>query len=250
MTEATFARLARSINLRDIGGHPAANQRRVKRGLLYRSAALGKLTTDQAASVAELRLRAIVDLRHNAERAANPTPWEDLGRPNYWAVDHDVSRRGGLDDLLADTALTAEAARQLMVGVYQEMPYQQIEGLRLLFLTAARGEGPVLFHCTSGKDRTGVAAALILSVLGVPGEEIITDYLATLNFDILASPAYRHSPPDRLEALRPIYTVRPEYLDAMFDAIEARDGSVENFLCGTVKIPPVELGNLRDFLTE
>lgn len=248
MTDITLEHLARSINLRDLGGIAAGDGRSVRRGALYRSAALGELSPGERDALAALGLRAIIDLRYNRERAAHPTPHAELGCQAYWALDYEPERSGDLSDLLADGRLTREAAREMMIQVYRDLPYRHVDALQQLFRTAAGGEGPILFHCTSGKDRTGMSAALLLSALGAPREAIESDYLASLNFDILASPAFRSAPPDRREALAPIYRVERDYLAAMFGAIEARDGSVEGFLRGALELEPAELQALRERL--
>lgn len=242
--------LARSINLRDLGGTAAANGCTVRRGLLYRSAALGELADGERAALRALGLRTIVDLRYNSERASHPTPWNDLGCETYWARDYEPTGGGDLSELLADEALTFETAHALMVRVYREMPFNHTEVFQHLFRALARGDGPVLFHCTSGKDRTGISTALILSAVGAPREAIFADYLASLNFDILASPAFRNAPPARRDALRPLFSVHRDYLGAMFEAVEARDGSVEGFLLGTLALHHTDLAALRERLLD
>jgi protein-tyrosine phosphatase len=247
MTQPTLDELARSINLRDVGGAPVGDGREVRRGVMFRSAALSELTPAERAVLAGLGLRSIVDLRYNSERAEHPTPWEDFGCSNYWAHDYEPAG-GGLSDLFAEGALTRDGAREMMLRAYQHIPFSHTEGLQRLFRALAGGEGPVLFHCTSGKDRTGVSAALVLSAIGVPREAIVADYVASLNFDILASAAFRDCPADRLEALEPLYSVHPDYLDAMFGAIEREEGSVEAFLDRAVGLQPSEKAALRQNL--
>jgi protein-tyrosine phosphatase len=247
MTELALEQLARTINLRDLGGTPAAGGREVRRGALYRSAALGELTPPERAALAALRLGSIIDLRYNSERAEQPTPWEDLGCRTYWAHDHEPGA-GGLSDMFADGSFTHDAARDMMIRAYRDLPFRQVEALQRLFRSLGAGDGPVLFHCTSGKDRTGISAALVLSTLGSSRDAIEADYIATLKFDILASAAFRDCPPERLDALKPIYTVHRDYLEAMFEAIEGRHGSVEGFLVEAVGLKPAELAALRETL--
>ena len=240
--------LARVINLRDLGGHRTRDGRQLRRGLLYRSASLSELSTAQLSIVRALKIRSIVDLRHNGERAVHPTPWRNLGCNYYWFHDHEPPVGDDLNTLLASESLTAAAAHDLMIQAYRAMPYWQIDGLHGLFQTVATGAEAFLFHCTSGKDRTGIGAALVLSALEVPREAILTDYLESRRFDILASPAYRQHQSlstERLDALRAIYTVEREYLNAMFDAVAERDGSVEAFLRQTVGLDAAVLDAFR-----
>lgn len=246
MSDLALDAFARSINLRDLGGIASAGGRTVRPGLLYRSAALGELSASERAVLASLGVRAIIDLRYNSERSAHPTPWAELGCIRYWAHDHEPAGGGDLRALLADGNLTREASRRMMLRVYQDLPFLHIEALRTLFQAILDGEGPLLFHCTSGKDRTGMSAALILSALDAPREAIVDDYLASLQFDVLASPAFRSLPPERRDALEPIYKVERAYLDAMFEAIEAREGSVGAFLRNALDLRLNDLAKLRD----
>jgi protein-tyrosine phosphatase len=253
MSAITLKQLARSLNLRDLGGLSTKAGRSVRRGFLYRSGALAQLSAAQIAAIRVLEIRSVVDLRSNGERAIHPTPWEDIGCRHYFHRDHHPSGGGDLNEILSDESLTAPAAHALMIRVYERLAFEHIEVLRRLFQTVATGEGPFLFHCTAGKDRTGVAAALILSALEVPREAILADYLASAEFDILSSPAFiRDEPlsPERLEALRPIYTADGDYLDAMFDAIAARDGSVERFFSRALELDASVLDDLRARLLE
>jgi hypothetical protein len=86
MAETTFEDLARSINLRDLGGIAGAGGRLVRRGVLFRSAALGELSPGERAALAALGLRKIIDLRYNRERVAHPTPFAELGCQDYWTL--------------------------------------------------------------------------------------------------------------------------------------------------------------------
>jgi protein-tyrosine phosphatase len=246
MSATILSNLARSVNLRELGGIAADDGRTVRPGLLFRSASLDELAPQERAAVARLGVRSIIDLRYNSERAARPTPWRDLGCLDYWADDYEPSGQGGdLSDLLNDRAITREMSRGIMLNAYAGLAYNQVSALRRLFRLAAAGEGPVLFHCTSGKDRTGISAALLLTALGVPRETIVTDYLKSLDFDVLASAAFRDLAPEQKAVFEPLYRVHADYLEAMFTAIEAREGSVEAFLTRTLEISPQDLERLR-----
>lgn len=245
--------LTRSINLRDFGGIATDERGVVRRGVLFRSAALSLLPPAQIEAIRNLKIRSIVDLRFDGERALHPTPWEDIGCKSYVCREFDPTSAGDLSALLGDETLTASSSHSMMMRVYKTLPFEHADILRRLFHLIAAKEGPYLIHCTAGKDRTGMAASLILSALGVPYETILTDYLATVEFDILASPAFRRDEPfsaARLEALRPIFSVSRDYLDAMFGAIAARDGSVHGFLQKTLGLEDATLQMLRSRLVE
>lgn len=244
--------LARHFNFRDLGGLKSVNGREVRRRTLYRSASLSELAPEHIAAVRSLNIRSVIDLRHNSERETHPTPWQEMGCSAYWCRDYEpAGGGGGLNDLLASESLTAAAARDLMLRAQIELTYSSVDSLKRLFHAIRTDEGPFLFHCTSGKDRTGIAAALVLSALAVPRDVILADYLATSRFDILASAAYRRAepfPPERMEIIRPIFSVDSAYLDHMFDGIIARDGSLEGFFRKTLDLSVSDLDALRERL--
>jgi protein-tyrosine phosphatase len=244
--------LARHFNFRDFGGLKSVDGREVRRRTLYRSASLSELAPEHIAAIRNLNIRYVIDLRYNSEREAHPTPWQEMGCGAYWCRHYEpAGGRGGLSDLLASESLTGSSARDLMLRVYPELAYSNVESLKRLFRTILANEGPFLVHCTSGKDRTGIAAALVLSALEVPREAIRSDYLATSRFDILASAAYRRDqpfPPERMEIIRPIFSVESAYLDSMFDGIIARDGSLEDFFRKTLELGDSDLDAFRERL--
>lgn len=247
-----FPELARAVNFRDLGGHRNKDGREVRPGMLYRSAALWDLSPAQRRDLRALGVKSIIDFRFNTEREIHPTPWQEIGCTTYWCRDYQPPNSGGgLDSILDDPKMTEAAAHELMINAYRHLPYHVTEGFRTLFETVATGEGAFLFHCTSGKDRTGIAAALLLSILGVPEEDILKDYLASLEFDILMSPAFRRDRPilaDRLQALKPIYSVHRDYLAATFQTLAEKDGSVEGFLEKKIGVAPKTLDTIRDRL--
>jgi protein-tyrosine phosphatase len=106
---------------------------------------------------------------------------------------------------------------------------------------------PQVFHCTAGKDRTGFAAALLLSALGVERETIEHDYLLT-------NQLYRRDP--RMEGnghphvMKVLWQVQPEFLQAAFDAVDAQHGGMQDYLQGAIGLSPQELAELKQMLLE
>lgn len=145
-----------SFNLRDLGGLPSVDGRWVRRGLVYRSDYPGLIAPEL---FADLGLRAVVDLRRGSEVAVECPDWAVHG------IDH---RRwpltaGAQDSWHARYTSYLTHRPETVVGAVAEV---------------MRPDGhAVLFHCAAGKDRTGVVAALLLSVLGVPDDAIVDDYL-------------------------------------------------------------------------
>lgn len=217
-------------NFRDLGGYATADGHHVRWGLLYRSGEMADLTTADYAYLDRLGIRSVCDLRTREEEAARPTRWQGDRKPDYWTADF-----GTLGDLrrLFGGHPTADSIKTAMVGLYRQLPVSHAVGYRHIFQEMAAGRLPLAFNCSAGKDRTGVGAALILAALGVPRATIEQDYALTdrvvdLKAQLTAGPLAKSGmSPDALEAL---LSADPHYIDAMFDSVEARWGSVDRYL--------------------
>jgi protein-tyrosine phosphatase len=172
-----------------------------------------------------------------------------MGCTDYWFLDYQpkpMGKSGNLHELLIQPDFTNHVAREMMLNVYAGLPYMVLPGLKRLFQGA--GNGVHLFHCTAGKDRTGTAAALLLTALGASRDAILADYQATAAFDILNSPGFKNSGPfsaERIEIIRPIFDLEVAYLDMMFDEIIKREGSVDGFFKKQLELTAADIDALR-----
>ena len=223
-------------NLRDLGGYTTADGRTLKWRTLYRSGAIYSLTADDRAYMRQLGITAICDLRTPHERKHQPMDWHDgLDVHYYGGVPLESGAR--LEQLLT-SGLTLQAQMlERMHGIYRRLPFEQEASYRHLFTLLAQGSVPLLFNCSAGKDRTGIAAALILSILGVPQHIIEQDYLlsndTTEALQVMMmdrNPRYAELLAIDPEALRPVLIADPSYLATAFAAIEQRCGSIEAYL--------------------
>lgn len=226
-------------NFRDLGGYGTVDGRAVRRGQLYRSGVLSYLTSADNALLAGLGIGAICDLRREHERWSEPTCWPDAGVDKLaWDDERDISMVSGLSGVRS-----AEQARAGMLALYQHMPTWLAPRLRGLFQYLAQRPVPMLFHCAAGKDRTGLAAALLLTVVGVSRETILADYLATNqavdlehfishnrsgNLGLATSTHPIFSVPEA--ARRVLLRADPEFLAAAFASIEAGPGGMQGYL--------------------
>ncbi len=210
-----------ACNLRDLGGCPAADGRTVKRGLLYRADALDALTGRDVAALERLGLRTVVDFRSRKEAAEAPDRLPATVR-DYIQL---PLLAGNVYD--RDASPYGEGAAGMMRGIYAALPHDGREQYAAFFrLLADPRHRPLLFHCTAGKDRTGLAAALFLSALGVEREAILDDYLRSAAY---VEPRFR-AVVERKPELADAYTVRREYLETAFAEIAARYGGIGNYL--------------------
>jgi protein-tyrosine phosphatase len=242
--------LASFANLRDLGGHVGAHGKSLKRGRVYRSANLASDSPDIIAQLASLGVRSIVDLRANKERETHPTPWSEMGCKDYWFHDH-TSNVANLAISMRDCLSQPSVVRERMVALYRELPFTQREGYRTLFSRLADHRTPLLFHCSAGKDRTGVGAALLLSSLGVPGESILRDYQETNNFDLNSKfKGHEIQTLAPAESLAAMSGAHPEYLEAALAEIVERCGSIAGYLHTVLSLGAAEIDRVRAHLLE
>ncbi|KTT95243.1 protein tyrosine phosphatase, partial [Sphingomonas yabuuchiae] len=163
-------------NFRDLGGYRTADGRTVKWGLLYRSGQMHDLTPADYVTLQKLGIRTVCDFRDTAERTREPTLWPAGQRPKVlsddYALDMSAMRLPG-----DPSTWTHEQVVTAMTATYPKLLDQFNGQYRRMFAELLAGDVPLAFHCTAGKDRTGVAAALLLTALGVPRATIIDDYL-------------------------------------------------------------------------
>jgi protein-tyrosine phosphatase len=155
-----------AFNVRHLGGYLAYGELRTSTELV-RSASLHRLTPAGVGRLREIGVQTVVDFRSTAERHRDTTP--DLSYAGIQAVHAPV-----FEEDASPVGLSREFPG--FATVYQHFLEAGAQAYRSLFETVARREGGVLFHCAAGKDRTGVAAALLLQVAGVANDDIVEDY--------------------------------------------------------------------------
>jgi protein-tyrosine phosphatase len=162
-------------NFRDLGGYRAADGRQVRWGRIYRSGMMSGLTPSDMTYLSDLGVRVICDLRSIEERTSKPNPFIARGSgPEVVGVDYPMFP---FDELRRTTtrAQAIEAFAEGYVTFAEALTPQYAD----MFARLARGDVPLAVNCSAGKDRTGVASALILSVLGVPRRAVVADYALT-----------------------------------------------------------------------
>jgi protein-tyrosine phosphatase len=222
-----------ATNFRDLGGYPGHQGRPVRWRRLFRSDHLAGLTEADKSLLAGLGLAKAFDFRGQAERAA--VTYELPGVTQHsLAIEPTVVQR--LQDLVnSGEALTAERAAELMTELYRALVNDQSHRFAELFEQLLQAEGPVVFHCTAGKDRTGFAAALILLALGVPRDLVLEDYLIT-NRVFQHPPAAQGGLP--AEVLAVLWRVQPGFLEAALHAVDTDHGGVERYLSQRLGLGP------------
>lgn len=248
-------------NTRDLGGIEGAEGRRISRGRLIRSGELASATEhDLEALVGDYDLRTVIDLRTEQERREKPDPQDSLvgvrfvDAPVLGASTIGITREGGIKGALKMLRQVQEDPAKVMEDIYPSMILAEDSqrGFALFFdEVLATPDGAVLWHCTAGKDRAGLAAALLLQALGAPRDAIMADYLLTNRYmqsrsqEILDALAAYHLA-DKLDgSIHVINSADPRFLQAAFDAAEREYGSLDAYLERAVGVTPDKRDQLR-----
>jgi protein-tyrosine phosphatase len=256
-TPAPVLRLANAPNFRDVGGYRTTDGHHVRLGIAYRSDQMNLLGDADLAVLGALHPSAVVDLRTLTERQREPDRVPQGIDHVILDVAADSTQSLGGDMRLAMAQIAQGQGEALLVEANREFvtlpsARQSYASLIRLMLSS---KGPVVFHCTAGKDRTGWASAIVLTLLGVPRETVMQDYLlsnerlAAKNAAILSALAASRStiPAAYLE---PVLTVKPAYIEAAFAEVERSYGSFENYARSGLGLSVDEIWRLRErFLT-
>ena len=246
-------------NLRDLGGYKTSDGSTVAKGLVYRANQLSGIGTEDMQMIANLKLKNDFDLRTEVER--NTRPDELPPGVNYvWLdvlADADQAGPAILEKLMknpeeANVALGGGKVETSFKESYRQfvsLPSAQ-KGFSQLFLSLGdQNQLPALFHCTTGKDRTGWAAAALLTLLGVPYEVVMEDYLRSNDYIL---PAYKKVIDAFVEAggdpaIPPaVLGVKKEYLEAAFDEMKTKYGTMENYFSEGLGIDAAQQKAIRD----
>ena len=254
MTDLRWIELDGAVNVRDLGGLPAAGGRTVQPNRLIRSDNLQGLTpSDVRRLVDEHDVRAVADLRTGVEvEAEGPGPltrepyvriehfslFPEAGRnTDAAALDEDNTPQGPVvlpwQNRRSDEGGSAGAPRKGAAAVYLGYLIDRADSAVAALRLIATSGGATIVHCAAGKDRTGVVTALALAEVGVPREEIVADYalsaerIEAIFSRLLASTTYAADlSGEQIDKHRP----RPETMERVLDAIDNEHGGVAGWL--------------------
>jgi protein-tyrosine phosphatase len=226
--EHRHLRFEGACNVRDLGGLPTTDGRVTRHRVVYRSDTLAHLSDADLTQLTRLELRTVVDLRttEECERAPDRLPATDalsLHNPGFLP-------EGNLEMLqnINTGAFDAPAAAGAMLSQYRKLTLEHLAEYRVLVAALlAPGRTPLLFHCASGKDRTGIAAAIVLLAVGVPQSWVVQDYVISnyqrRRVDLFAADA--PSP-----AVEQVMAADPRYIEAAMAAMVEAFGSIAGYL--------------------
>jgi protein-tyrosine phosphatase len=226
-------------NFRDFGDY-AAGPRRLRQGLLYRSASQARATDADLAKLGGMGIEVIVDLRRANEREREPSRrWEGFAAQ---VIENDIGQETADEwhTFIETSDLTVASFHSYMLDYYRKAPFQQrhLDLYARYFRALAETQGPILVHCAAGKDRTGIICALTHHVAGVHDDDIVQDYLLTNDPERMEKrlPQIREvirENTGRLAsdgALMVAMRVEAEYLETAFQVMRDAHGSLDGYL--------------------
>lgn len=232
-------------NFRDLGGYETTDGRFVRWGMLYRSGVLTYLTPADYNYLNHIGIHAICDFRTPSENAVAPETWIPNADVEHIFLPIGTDKKNqdttaSMRKLLA-TNPTPDQLRNWMTTIYANFAFSAAPQYAQLFAKLKGGSLPLLYHCTGGKDRTGVFSALVLLTLGVPEQTVLNDYALTNRYIAEAGPsaikkmtAASGSSASFMTKLTPeqqkvMMDADPEYLRSMLRAIDTKYGSFDNY---------------------
>lgn len=226
-------------NLRDYGGYATADGGTVREGLLFRSGQHMEASELDLELVQMLDIRTVIDLRGNSEREGFPCRRHANFTAQVIAYDGETSNSPPHEGGGGTVEMTPQRARERMLAVYTRMPVNpaMIWIFRAYFKVLDENDGGSLVHCFAGKDRTGIAASLLLHVLGVHRDDYVAEFLLTNDAptrEILERQSlprmeahYGRIDP---EALHNLMGVLPEYIETYIAEVTRDHGSLDAYL--------------------
>lgn len=246
-SNARLVRMEGAVNFRDIGGYKTTDGKQVRWTKIYRSADVSRLTDNDLAILEQKQIHTVIDFRGVKEAQKAP----DHLLPN---TDYTLCPAGS--DSLPDMQKIAEqiTSGQFLTGFYTNTQYLGAR-YKPFFqkLLALPDNQSMMYHCTGGRDRTGIATALLLYALGVPEETIEADFTAS---NIYLKPmnermfgGLSQNGKIDVEKVKKALELKPELIQSLFAAIRKQYGSMDQFFSKELGIGPEEIKQLRSKYT-
>ncbi|NVJ99695.1 MAG: tyrosine-protein phosphatase [Alphaproteobacteria bacterium] len=249
-------------NFRDMGGYETPSGQQTRWGKLFRSGHLAELNDADRVKIVALPINTVIDFRSGREKERNPSIWTEGWSPEYHPTPIGGNAAAWVQELyerLSTSPFPAAELREQFILAFRTIPIENADGLKTFFnslLTAP--EGGVLFHCTAGKDRTGIAGALLLNALGVDEDQIMKDFLLTNEAVDLEASSERiaswlsEKAGRTIEAndVHPLVGVEADFLHAAYASIKENHGTLEAYLSTAMGLSPDKREKLKTLFLE
>ncbi len=237
--------LKKVVNFRDIGGITTKDNRTIQWGKIYRSGHLNKLKKKDFQKFENLGISTVIDLRTDREINKKPDNIPvGLTYHNYQAYDDSEDMFSKTRKDVIKGRISPEVSNELVQEFYGLYVTHDIAKVREILHTILENNESTLFHCSAGKDRTGMVGAILLSILNVDRDVIINEYLLSNNYreDDVAKrmklakfgKVFFHK--INYEVIENFSWIKPEFIQAMFDEIDKQYGSMDNYIEKGLKI--------------
>lgn len=226
-------------NFRAVGNIKNVDGRTLKEGKFYRSGHLHKLKKKSFKELEQLGIKEIIDLRNSKEIAQKPDHLpSDIVYKNYSAFEDEGDQLDKAKKLVLKGKVDGSDADKRMLEFYRDYIKENPEIIKKIITEILDSDQPILYHCTAGKDRTGITTALILTILKFDKETIYNDYLLSNNYRKklvdkrlnLATHLHFLYPKMDVKVLEKLSWVETDYLDAAFNEINKEYGSIDNYI--------------------
>ena len=242
-------------NFRDLGGYKTSDGKTVKWGKVYRSDNLHSLTDEDLKYMERLNLKSVVDFRSDEERNEEPDRLTPDMTPILLPIKFEPE--GVTETLMRDLTFgdldSSNLLRDFNIILVKEFTEEYKEFFRYI---VDNGGEPFVLHCTAGKDRAGFGSAMILTVLGVPREKIIEDYLLTNTYvsdhvdrKLLETELKTFFRADS-DNLRKINLVEERYIQAAFDTIDSHWGGMDQYISEGLNLTEEDINKIKDYYLE
>lgn len=255
-----------AVNVRDLGGYRTYGGDRVRYGQVFRADALSKLTDADVGTLAKLGLKKVVDFRVPAEVQYDGPDRLPAGlAPTSRAISDNglfttlMTAIGSKDPVKQEEMLGNGKAEAFMRDVYPAFVNDAANraqfGATLRDIARGGKKAPLLYHCTSGKDRTGWTSYLLLRAIGVPERTAVRDFLASNTYRAAHDAKVREGLKQsgmmqNPDLLVPLQEVRTSYLEAALDEVEEQYGSLDRYLRKGLGLDTRTLVALRDRMVD
>lgn len=226
-------------NFRTVGNIKNVDGRTLKEGKFYRSGHLHQLKKKSFDELEQLGIKEVIDLRNSKEIAQKPDNLpSDIIYKNYSAFEDEGDQLDQAKKLVLKGKVDGSDADKRMLEFYKDYVSENPEIIKKIITEILESDQPILYHCTAGKDRTGITTALILTILKFDKETIYNDYLLSNNYRKklvdkrlnLANNLHFLYPKMDVKVLEKLSWVETDYLDAAFNEINKKYGSMDNYI--------------------